>query len=180
MKKINGFENLPEEEVVEFDSLKPGAYICCIRDVEDVFSKEYLKIKFDIADGEKKGFFHKDDLDEWSNQGTTYRSYKDSASKFFKAFITAIEKSNTHKNYKWDWNEKSLIGRFFVAVFGEEEYENQDGDIKIVVKCQDIRSIQALREGKIEIPPLKKLKVRKNPETAAYQNQTINDDDLPF
>ena len=61
MKKINGFENLPEEEVVEFDSLKKGIYICCIRDAEDIFSKEYLKIKFDIADGEKKGFFHKDD-----------------------------------------------------------------------------------------------------------------------
>ena len=41
-------------------------------------------------------------------------------------------------------------------------------------------SIPALKEGKIEIPPLKKLKVRKNPETAAYQNQTISDDDLPF
>ena len=181
MRKIDGFDNLPNEEVVEFDNLKKGAYICVIKDVQDFPDKEYLKIKFDIADGEKKLYFHKDNIEEWPNQGTTIRSYKDTANKFFKAFITAVEKSNTHKNYKWDWNEKSLIGKFFVAVFAEEEYETEDGEIRISVKCRDIRSIPALKEGKIEIPALKKInKKQDKQEKIISKYSEIDDDDLPF
>ena len=120
-------------------------------------------------------------MNDWSNQGTTYRSYKDSANRFFKAFITAIEKSNAKSNYRWNWDEKSLIGKYFVAVFGEEEYEDQYGEVKVSVKVQDIRSIPALRENAIEIPPLKKLKKKSETKPAtSYTSINISDDDLPF
>ena len=36
---------------------------------------------------------------------------------FSEAFITAIEKTNP--GYKWDWDEKKLIGKNVIAVFGE-------------------------------------------------------------
>ena len=110
MREIKGFNSLPQNEIVEFENLEKGAYICQIKSVEDVEEKEYLKIKFDIVDGKYKGWFSEmagDDLDSWSNQGTTYRSYKENAARFFKAFITAIEKSNAKSNYRWNWDEKT-------------------------------------------------------------------------
>ena len=184
MRQIKDFDKLPNEEVVEFESLEKGAYICQIKDVEDVVEKEYLKIKFDIVDGKYKGWFDNyanGVLNDWSNQGTTYRSYKDSANRFFKAFITAIEKSNAKSNYRWNWDEKSLVGKYFVAVFGEEEYEDQYGEVKVSVKVQDIRSIPALRENAIQIPPLKKLKKKSETKPAtSYTSINISDDDLPF
>lgn len=182
MRKINDWEKLDSEnEVVEFESIKPGAYICKILQVQDEINKEYLKIKFDVVDGEFKDFFtNRFQLDNWSNQGTTYRSYKDTATKFFRAFITAIEKSNAKNNYRWDWNEQSLVGKYFVAVFGEEEYLDKNNEIQISVKVQDIRSIPALREGKIELPKLKKLKIKSVESTTTNNNYDISDDDLPF
>ena len=185
MKRIPGFDELPQNEVVEFEKLKVGAYICQIKSVEDVEDKEYLKIKFDIVDGEYKNWFNdmsQGNLDNWSSQGTTYRSYKDTATRFFKAFITAIEKSNAKSNFRWNWDEKTLVGKYFVAVYGEEEYEDQFGDVKVNVKVQDIRSIPALREGAIKLPELKKLKTKSEtkPETNNYKGIDISDDDLPF
>lgn len=185
MREIKGFNSLPQNEVVEFENLEKGAYICQIKSVEDVEEKEYLKIKFDIVDGKYKGWFSEmsgDDLEVWSNQGTTYRSYKENAARFFKAFITAIEKSNAKSNYRWNWDEKSLIGKYFVAVFDEEEYEDAFGDVKVAIKVQDIRSIPALKEGAIKLPGLKRLKKKTEPKPvlSSYKSIDINDDDLPF
>ena len=182
MKEIKNWNELDSEnEVVEFKSIKPGAYICKILEVVDVVDKEYLKIKFDIVDGEYKNYFSdRNQLGNWSSQATTYRSYKSTATKFFRAFITAIEKSNVKTKYKWDWNEKSLIGKYFVAVYGEEEYLNNDNEVAINLKVQDIRSIPALREGKIETPKLKKLKVKSVENVATNNNNYLDDEDVPF
>jgi hypothetical protein len=113
MRKIENWEKEYEnaEEVVSFETIPVGPQICKILKVEDIVDKEYLKIYFDIADGEYKDFFmtsyEEDTRDDkkYSNSGITYRSYKKSAEVFFMAFIKAVEKSNP--DFKWDWNHKN-------------------------------------------------------------------------
>lgn len=182
VKKINGWETMDaENETAGFDSLEKGAYIVKFLAVRDVAEKEYLEIKLDIADGKQKDFFMtmaKGNLENWSNQGIHRVSYKESAAKFFRAFITAVEKSNANKNYKWDWNENSLVNKYAVAVFREEEYLDNEGELRVSVKIDQIRSIPAFKNGEVKVPEIKKLKAT---DAKPKTNQiNIDDDDLPF
>jgi len=156
MKKIENWNEVSETS--GFKDLKVGAFVCKILKVEDLSDKEYIKVTFDIVEGELKNYFQEasDRLGKWLYAGQEIRSYKTNALPFFKAFITAIEKSND--GYKWNWNEQSLVGKKIVAVFGEEEYAALDGSIGVGIKVQEWRSAVALREGKIKLPTLKKLK----------------------
>jgi len=189
MKK---FENWNEEykdasEVVGFEQIPVGPQIVEILKVEDIAEKEYLKIAFDIADGKYKGFFRRIfDADtradkKWPNSGITYRSYKKSADRFFMAFIKALDKSNDKFNgTTWDWNEKKLVGLKFVANFAEEEYISEN-EIKVSVKCAEVRSIQALTEGNIKNIERKCLPDEdKEYYEDKKQNIEVTEDDLPF
>lgn len=174
MKEIKGFEDVNVES-----GLGKGIYTVKVVTVKDIEEKEYLEIKFDVCEGQDAGIFRKlcnNDIFQWSFQGIYRASYKPTAVKFFKQFITAVEKSNT--GYVWDWNEQGLIGKVFVAVFDEEEYQKKDSDeIGVSVKLREVRSTEALREGKIKLPGLKKLKVKeKEPEVS----QGFSVDQLPF
>lgn len=159
MKKINDWENIKESS--DFKRLEAGAYICAIKAVEDVPEKEYLKIYFDIVKGDEKGYFQKlYDSDtrkdkKWPIAGTLIRSYKDSALSMFKGFITAIEKSN--KNYKWDFNEKSLVKKYIGLIIADEEYLNQKGQKRVRNYVASVRSLEAIEKGDFTIPALKEL-----------------------
>lgn len=176
MKKINNFDEI--QESTGFRRLSPGGYICAIYHVEDVPNKEYLKVDFDIVKGDEKGYFKKlYDSDtrkdkQWPNAGTTYRSYKDNAIPMFKGFITAIEKSN--KNFKWAWDESKLEKKYFGAVIGEEEYQNQKGAVKVRNHVVGIRSVEAIESGDFDIPELKKL------DAASVTKQTNDNVVNPF
>ena len=54
MKNID-WQNV--EEVKEYVRVAPGGYVCVITAVEDVPDKEYLRIEYDIAEGENKGYY---------------------------------------------------------------------------------------------------------------------------
>ena len=47
------------QEATDFPKLTPGGYICRITAVEDVPAKEYLKIEYDIVEGEFTGYWKK-------------------------------------------------------------------------------------------------------------------------
>lgn len=187
--------NKNANENPEFESIKLEPYICKIIDVVDVEEKEYLKICFDIVkdmngDPALVGYFRKmmernTNKNGWPNQGIINRSYKQSAEQFFDSFIVAVEKSNS--NYHWDSNPKSLIGKFIVIVFREEEYEKTDGTIAISVKADQVRSLEALRNKEIKFPlSVKKIGGSKQSSSAKYNTPQesfsidVNDDDLPF
>ena len=188
MKKIEGYELV--NEAGEVKKLPVGAYICKILDVVDNPEKEYLEVKFDIVEGEYKSYFKTLEENIKKNLGKAIRSYKTKALPFFKAFITAVEKSN--KGYVWDWNEKGLIGKFVVVVFGEEEYVDDSQatwEIKVAVKPQEFRSGEKYRAGEIKIPARKCLtddereKVENHNLNNGSQNLSaveISDEDLPF
>lgn len=185
MKKIEDFNEVQEAQ--DFKNVQPGPKVVKIVEVEDKEDKEYLKIAFDIAKGDMKGHFAEMKknmgLSDWPIQGNTIKSYKKKALPFFKRFITAVEKSN--EGYKFDFDEQKLVGKYFVANFGEEEYDN-GSEIKTTVRMQEARSLQSLKDGKIQIPKKKTLSKEehaKYEKQSTQQNQKIEVpdlDDLPF
>ena len=208
MRKIENWNNIEKDEVVEFVNLGAGPQICKILKVVDVTDREYLKIAFDVSSGEFencfKAQFDRDDRDEkkWPNSGIMYKSYKASASRFFAAFITAVEKSNS--GFSWNFDETKLVGLTFVANFREEEWLSDDHDdvgnqiAKMSLKCFEPRSTQALKNNKIKVlePKLVDLKagqtrtpvehkeekviVTKQSEELPKGNFNNVEDDLPF
>lgn len=181
MKPIEGFDLI--SEAGELVSLKKGIYGLEIKDVVDVPDREYLEIYFDITKGEFANYYATWKANDGKDHSKTIRSYKTSALPFFKAFTTAVEKSNP--GYHWDWDEKKLIGKKVIGVFGEEEYVKEDKTIGVVVRIQDFRSLEAYQKGEIQIPELKKLSdADKLAAGVGVANNTasieVSDDDLPF
>ena len=174
MRPIEGWDLI--NEAGELKRLPAGPQACKIIEVVDVSDKEYFDVYFDIAEGEFKGYFAALQANTGKNYGRITRSYKTNALPFFKAFITAVEKSNP--NYKWDWNEKSLSGKFCAVNFRDEEYM-VDGEVKVMAKAFEIRSLQSLRAGEIKVQPLKKLE-SVSASTSVVSPVQLSDDELPF
>lgn len=171
MKCVN-LDNV--QEAGDFNRLTPGGYICGITRVEDVPEREYLKIEYDIAEGEFKNYFRQlfEKFGFWG--GSFIRSYKDNALPFFKAFTTAVEKSN--KGYEFDYDEHKLVRKYIGLVLAEEEYISKYGEIKTRLYVASARSIDAIKQGDFKVPELKKLRQE---QTTDYQ-PALDDSDLPF
>ena len=173
MKAINNFDKIQESG--SFEKLPVGGYIIKILAVDDVPEKEYLKIFFDINDGEKKGFFQKAFKEDtraekkWSNAGSFIRSYKEKALPLFKGFTNAIENSN--KGYKWNFDEKSLVNKVVGVVIGEEQYLNQKGQVRTRTYVSAVRPVDTIKKGEFTVPELKKLDA-----TKVSSSQTKQDD----
>lgn len=172
MKAISNFDKIQENG--GFEKLPVGGYIVKILAVDDVPEKEYLKIFFDINEGEKKGFFTKAFKEDtrvekkWPNAGSFIRSYKEKALPMFKGFTNAIENSN--KGYSWNFDEKSLVNKVVGLVIGEEEYLNQKGQVRKRTYVSAVRSVDTIKKGDFTVPELKKLDATK------VSSQTKQDD----
>lgn len=187
MKKWNGYEKTEVMGVKK--KLPAGAYKCRIMAAEE---REYgwgnvLLISFDIAEGQYKGFYseqyEKQSKDKkWKG---VYRlsvpkddgTEKDERlKKAFKTFIHHIEGSNG--GYKWDWNEASLIGKYFGGIFGEKEYE-VDGNSGFYTTIRYTTGIDGLENAQIPKPILLNKSGQSNlttPSTSDWEG----DESLPF
>lgn len=180
MKQIENYETV-QASTGEFARPTAGGYICKIIDVEDVPINEqgkgdYLRIEYDIADGEFKGYY-KEQFDRWGGNwfASFIRSYKEKALGMFKHFTSCIEQSNV--GYEWDWNEKGLIGKYVGLVLGEEEYQNAGGEIKVKLAVKQIKTVEEIENGDYTIPAIKKLPVSDLPN---MPDEFGTSDDLPF
>ena len=115
------------------------------------------------------------------------KSYKPTALRFFKGFKTAVEMSN--RNFVFNNDPQSLVGKYVGVVLGEEEYRAKDGTIKTRLYVAETRSGKAIRDNDFKIPELKRLTATSavpTPATAAPAYGTnfamLEDDDaeLPF
>jgi len=177
MKPIKDYDLV--NEAGEFKRLPAGIYGVKLTSVKDVPEKEYLEITCDIVKGEFAGYFSALVNAGLRDTSKTTRSYKPNALPFFKAFITAVEKTNP--GYHWDWDEAKLVGKNVMAVIGEEEYKDNDGNVKVGIRVVEFRSLQAFQEGKIKVPELKKLPVEESaPLQDAVPTPEFNPGDLPF
>ena len=175
MKNLN-LENV--EEAKDFERVPVGGYICKITMAEDVAEKEYLKIEFDFAEGKFTGYYRELYTNKGFWGGSFIKSYKEKALPFFKAFVTAVEKSNN--GYRFDNDEKRLVGKLVGLVLGEEEYKTNNGEVKNRLYVDQIRSVESIRKNEYKIPPLKKLPAEAKPALNPEDFEEIDDEDLPF
>lgn len=155
MKAIDDFANIKESGNRDARSLPAGGYVCSVWSVTDVPDREYLKIEFDITEGEYKTYGTEMMERYGFNPLKFVRSYKKSAVGFFKHFISTIEKSNP--GYSWNWDERTLVGKKFGAVLGLEQYVKQNGDISTRLRLDREVTVDAIRKGDFAVPPLKTL-----------------------
>lgn len=192
MEKIEGYDTA-QALTGEYETLKPGGYICKIIAAKEEKSKKsgnrMLRLALDIDEGDHKGFFMKrwEELKKQQQEpnqeirypnAAIYRQMLEGNEKsvgFLKGLMTSIEASNP--NFKWDWDEKKLVGLRCGAIFGEEEYERLDGSVGISCKIKFIRTIKCIQDGNFKIPELKKLPTRGD---AAEFSGAADNDDLPF
>lgn len=158
MRKINMKD---VKEAGDFTRPDPGAYICVIKNVEDIQSKEYLKVTYDIAEGEFKGYYDemRENNPDWVWAGAYTKSYKPSALPMFKRFCTAVSRSNGSFIFDGDEvnaDEKTLIGKKVGLLLGEEEYYGNDGEKKTRLYVNREFSVDKLKDQKV--PKLKTLK----------------------
>ena len=165
--------------------LKAGGYVCTITNVEDVPSKEYLYVEFDIAEGEFKNYYKK--LQEAKNfwGGSFYKSYKEKALPMLKRFCSAVTKSNA--GYIFDAgaqnsDEKTLKGKLIGLVLFEEEYIKNNGEIGRRLKVDYECDVEKIRKGKFKVKELKKLPEDQRPkENTEFMNVPDNSaDEIPF
>jgi hypothetical protein len=186
MKAINNFENV-QATTGEFNRPSANGYIIEIIGVKDVPLDEatqkgdYLKIDYDIAAGEFKGYYTEQNEKfggEWF--ASFIRSYKEKALGMFKHFTNCVEDSNA--GYTWNWDEKSLVGKLVGVVMQEEEYIKKDGSIGTRLKVKDIKTVEQIRKGDFKIPPVKKVEqtASANATTNAQWEELSSDDSLPF
>ena len=164
-----------------------GPYICKITAVEDVEEKEYLKVSFDITEGEYKGYYAKgrEEHPDWEWFGSYCKSYKTKALPMFKRFCSAVTKSND--GYTFDGgaansDEKSLIGKKIGLLFREEEYYSNDGELRTRLIVYSEFPIDKIKEQKT--PTIKKIKdedAKSNaPADDGFMKMDAGADEIPF
>ncbi len=168
----------------DFKSIAPGGYVCKIKQAtvtESHSGKEMLIVLFDIAEGEFANYYgeqyvKKTESNPDAKWPGVYRQLTEGNSlKFFKGMIAAIENSNS--GYKWNWDEKTLKGKLFGGIFGQEEYINNNSELKLATKLMYIRSVEQIKKG-VDIPPVKKLNGGNG--QSQYSSDVFPDDDIPF
>ena len=171
----------------EFARLQAGAYICKITAVQDVPDREYLKVSYDIAQGEFANYYTemRSNHPDWAWIGSYVKSYKTSALPMFKRFCSAISKSNG--NFVFDGgavnaDETTLIGKQIGLILREEEYYSNSGDVRTRLIVHSEFPIDKLDSQKVPEP--KRLPPAEKPVGAVSTDfMTIPDDgseEVPF
>ena len=186
MEKPAGYDEA--QSFGEFETLPAGGYKCLIKKVvceKSQNGKEFLKIWFDIAEGQYKDFYQRkfeNDTREdkkWSgiwvlftegyNPGTTNPK--------FKGLITSVEASNP--NFKFNFDEQTLVNKKVGIVFREEDFEGFDGQVHTSVKPFFAVSYDKAEEAKIH----NKKDLSVDVLDKIYEAQaeaSADNDDLPF
>lgn len=180
MRKID-MENV--KAAGDFSRPEAGAYICKICKVEDCEDREYLKIFYDIAEGEFAGYYSemRENHPDWLWAGAYARSYKTTALGMFKRFCNAVSKSNG--NYVFDAgavnsDETTLIGKKVGILFQEEEYYGNDGNIRKRLIVNREFEVGKLAEQKTPEP--KKLPELQKQEFKPLDVADGVDEEVPF
>ena len=189
MKQFKGYER---KEQIEYEALPKGAYVLKLLNVKEEESKDktgsYLKIAFDIAEGDYAGFykraFENDTREDkkWNNDAVLYITCpQDNSEQWivdnFNKFMTAVEDSN--EGYHWGWDENTLKNKLVGAKFCIEQSE-YDGKIYDHTKAKWFIAAQKIRDGKFGKLPNDKL--IEAPKDMGFVNvpENITDEELPF
>lgn len=179
---LETFNNV-EESTGGFKRLPVGGYVCKIIDAIDDPKNEFVKIIFDIAEGEHKGFFADDP--EWTHTTRVY--YKGGAAGMYKRFYMNLSRDNASFDLATYEQTPTYVGMFknllFGAVFREYKYIGQDGTPKTLVEIGNTCRVDDIRKNKFE-----EIEPRVSKEREAYEKELAkpvtvydpDDDDAPF
>ena len=177
MKVINWVE---VEESRPSTMLEPGGYVIKITDINDVPSREYMWVVYDVVEGDQAGIYanlSKDD--DWKHRFT--RSYKETAQGMFKAFLARLEDSNegfSIERWQRTSDERGLIGLKLGIVLQTEQYTNDKGEDKERTVVVGVESIQDIRSGNFYLPAPKDRRESVEAPKASDTNDAY--DDIPF
>ena len=183
MRPLKGYNDAKPSG--DFERLPAGGYIIKITGVkdEDAPDKQYLKIIYDIAEGPEAGRY-KNEEPKNDFRHSFIRSYKESALGMLKTFINAVDETNGTKlgdTIEKGFDEQALVGKRLGAVFGYEEYEANDCNIKERLYLKSCTTAEKIIAGDYKVPELKKLKAEKRSAGAIPEGFTpLGDADLPF
>lgn len=168
------------EESTPFAKLPAGGYVIRIIDAQDVPTREYVEVYYDIAEGEHKGFFDDDfnKANPWKHKFV--RSYKDTAKGMFKAFLSRLQESNPNFTIE-EWQKQSKVQDFVGLVVGVvlqyEDYTNESGDDKERMNVVGVYNVTDIRQGAYKVPERQDKRIAHS-NTSATQSDTF--DDVPF
>lgn len=184
---------------VDYEKLELGGHKGIIKKVEEytgLTGNTSLKVEIDTDKNDKQPNYFQNQYDnndnadkKWAISGTKYVSLKEDENcvKMLKSFITAVENSNP--GFTFDWNKEldQLTNKKVGLVFGQEEYENDKGEIKIATKITNFRSYDKV--DNVQVPKVKLLN-GSYIDYDEYKNDNSNnntdcieilsDEDLPF
>lgn len=199
MIKPNDYDNV--KAYGEYNRLPNGGYVCRIIRVDETKSKnskDMIKIGLDIAEGLYAGFYAADFNNNpktdkkwgcvvnqlvYDNEGHTNRGLK--------TFHEAVEKSNPGFAVQWGDNYAAAFrGKLVGGLFRREEYQKMDGNYGWITRCYSFRTIDAIKNGKFDMPEDKPLNFNNGDSYMQGNNNSGNveytvensasDDDLPF
>lgn len=199
MPKIDmaAYDAAEEMTLGGYKRLTAGGYVATITAVRTAWtdsyggiqtadSKQYVKLIFDIAEGELAGMFS-DPF--WQGAEKDYGhwiclSWKNLGS--LKSNIRAIEESNPGFDAMVALNAdnwQAFVGKKVGIVIGEQTYFGNDGEVKTRTKLPNLRSVQAIRDGKFKVPELDTKDtdgMKPGDGKPAILPSAVCDDDLPF
>ncbi|MGN1480373.1 hypothetical protein [Porcipelethomonas sp.] len=177
MKPIKGYKEATATNFSKMERLPVGGYVLKVLDVKEENHDwgDVVILRFDIAEGEQKGFFdkqYKAMSDEYKKWKGTYRinvpvqkstseedvnKYKRSLG-FFKSQIEAFNKSNANTNIDCskEWNTSVLKNKLVGAVFGNKEWE-MNGRSGWFTNCDHLIPVDDIRNDNFTIPKDKPL-----------------------
>lgn len=181
MKPLGKAYRDAEASTGEMRRLPAGGYIVKITAVEDVTDKEYLRIVFDVAEGQFKAFYANVDA-EHNYRCSFIRSYKEKALGMFKGFLKSVDESNgTEYEPKAEkgFDEQQLVGKVVGLIVSYEEYRTNRGEIgqRMVANT---RPVTTIRDGRFTVPELKKLGDAQASNSPVKGFEQVNEADLPF
>lgn len=189
IRSYNGFK---AERTIGKETLPAGGYVAKIMDATVLKYDwgEVLKIDFDIAEGEHKGFFAADyrantsENKKWRgcyriNIPNESNQYFDSQKKSFNNLIACLEETNM--GYHFDWDEAKLKGLGIGVLFRNKEWE-YNGNTGWTTECCSVTTAKDIRDGNFKMPKDKALKKTESSGStgATFAELEDDDSDLPF
>lgn len=192
---------MPNVENVEqlfrgYETLKVGGHECVIVHAEQRISKkghEMLVVHLDTAPTDSQPNFYRKrfESDKRPNKFWGCILYftvdgsqlnEERRAVFIKAVCNANGMNyDDLKQPEWNIIDKLILGKKVCAVFREEEYEKDNGEIGVSIKPYAFKPIEYLKEGKIKAPEKKTLKKESNNNNIFGGDITpVNDGDMPF
>lgn len=195
MKRPNDWDTVKPYE--ERKAITPGGYVCEVKHVEETFNKnggEMIVVKFDVAEGEFKGYFFDEFTNKksndvnakWPYQGTKWINvvgFNGGTNRTLKAFVNAVEAENVRID-----NGRELVfarakGAKIGVVFRDEEAESMTGGTYWRAVPNYFCTAEDIRTGNFRVPKKIELKQEQSkpaPASAEPFGFAETNEEIPF